>query len=233
MPTAADPQDWLTIFPQQKRDPSTPESTRRTKAEFVERHRGAISFSALNNLPSRSVENTITGQQIVWSEPKNRPAYVDQPGLVARIPMAVIPSIKRGITSPKTMEKEMLKPIKKCLAVMLILQFTVVAALLPGANAALLPTETLLNGAVSSGEVEHVTAFLLQEEVKAEMVRLGVDPQTAVNRISALTPAELEQLRHQITTLPAGGDALAVIGVVFLVLLILELVGVTDIFKKI
>jgi hypothetical protein len=65
------------------------------------------------------------------------------------------------------------------------------------------------------------------------MVRLGVDPQTAVNRISALTPAELEQLRHQITTLPAGGDALAVIGVVFLVLLILELVGVTDIFKKI
>jgi hypothetical protein len=31
----------------------------------------------------------------------------------------------------------------------------------------------------------------------------------------------------------AGGDAIAVIGVVFLVLLILELVGVTDIFKSI
>jgi hypothetical protein len=131
------------------------------------------------------------------------------------------------------MEKEMLASIKKCLAVMLILQFTVVAALLPAANAAFLPTETLLSGAVGSGEVEHVTAFFLQEEVKAEMVRLGVDPQTAVDRVAALTPAELEQLRHQITTLPAGGDALAVIGVVFLVLLILELVGVTDIFKKI
>jgi hypothetical protein len=33
--------------------------------------------------------------------------------------------------------------------------------------------------------------------------------------------------------LPAGGSALAVIGVVFLVLLILELVGVTNIFTKI
>jgi len=33
--------------------------------------------------------------------------------------------------------------------------------------------------------------------------------------------------------LPAGADALAVIGIVFLVLLILELVGVIDIFKKI
>jgi uncharacterized membrane protein (Fun14 family) len=32
--------------------------------------------------------------------------------------------------------------------------------------------------------------------------------------------------------MPAGGDALAVIGIVFLVLIILELVGVIDIFKK-
>ena len=31
---------------------------------------------------------------------------------------------------------------------------------------------------------------------------------------------------------PAGGDALAVIGIVFVVLVILELVGVIDIFKK-
>ena len=35
-------------------------------------------------------------------------------------------------------------------------------------------------------------------------------------------------------TLPAGGDGfLAVLGIVFLVLLILELTGVIDIFKKI
>jgi hypothetical protein len=40
-------------------------------------------------------------------------------------------------------------------------------------------------------------------------------------------------LRAQIDSLPAGGDAIAVIGVVFLVLLILELVGVTNIFTKI
>jgi hypothetical protein len=32
--------------------------------------------------------------------------------------------------------------------------------------------------------------------------------------------------------LPAGGDALAIIGIVFLVLLILEAVGVLDIFKS-
>jgi len=31
---------------------------------------------------------------------------------------------------------------------------------------------------------------------------------------------------------PAGGDVIAIIGVVFLVLIILEVVGVIDIFKK-
>jgi hypothetical protein len=33
-------------------------------------------------------------------------------------------------------------------------------------------------------------------------------------------------------SVPAGGDALAVIGIVFVILIILELVGVIDIFKK-
>ena len=33
--------------------------------------------------------------------------------------------------------------------------------------------------------------------------------------------------------LPAGGDVIAVIGVVFLVLLILELVGVTNVFNRV
>lgn len=39
-------------------------------------------------------------------------------------------------------------------------------------------------------------------------------------------------MQGQVDRLPAGGSALAVIGVVFVVLLILELVGVIDIFKK-
>jgi uncharacterized membrane protein (Fun14 family) len=39
-------------------------------------------------------------------------------------------------------------------------------------------------------------------------------------------------LAGQVAEAPAGASALAVIGVVFLVLLILEAVGVIDIFKK-
>ena len=48
----------------------------------------------------------------------------------------------------------------------------------------------------------------------------------------ALSEAEVATLAGQIGEAPAGGDALAVIGIVFVVLVILELVGVIDIFKK-
>ena len=48
-----------------------------------------------------------------------------------------------------------------------------------------------------------------------------------------MTTAELLELESRFDEQVAGGDALGVIGAVFLVLLILELVGVTDIFKSI
>jgi hypothetical protein len=63
-------------------------------------------------------------------------------------------------------------------------------------------------------------------------VRLGVDPVAATGRVASLSDQELSRVSGQIDQLPAGGDILAVIGIVFVVLLILELTGVIDIFKK-
>ncbi|HXR51854.1 MAG TPA: PA2779 family protein [Steroidobacteraceae bacterium] len=71
-----------------------------------------------------------------------------------------------------------------------------------------------------------------QSEVKAQMEKMGVDAASIDQRIAALSDSELHSLAKQMQDAPAGGDAIAVIGVVFLVLLILELVGIIDIFKK-
>jgi len=51
-------------------------------------------------------------------------------------------------------------------------------------------------------------------------------------RVAALSDAELAQLEGRLQQLPAGGGALGVIGAVFLVLIILEITGVIDVFKK-
>jgi hypothetical protein len=77
-----------------------------------------------------------------------------------------------------------------------------------------------------------VDATLARADVRAKLVELGVDPLAVEGRLAALSDQEVASLADRIESAPAGGDALAVIGVVFLVLIILELVGVIDIFKK-
>lgn len=73
---------------------------------------------------------------------------------------------------------------------------------------------------------------LARADVREQMVGLGVDPAEVEARIAALTDAEVATLATRLEGAPAGGDALAVIGIVFVVLMILEFTGVIDIFKK-
>jgi hypothetical protein len=77
-----------------------------------------------------------------------------------------------------------------------------------------------------------VQGVLARADVREQMVGLGVDPAEVDARIAVLTDAEVAMLASRIEGAPAGGDALAVIGIVFVVLMILEFTGVIDIFKK-
>ena len=73
---------------------------------------------------------------------------------------------------------------------------------------------------------------LAREQVRSQMQALGVDPAAVDARVARLSDTELQSLADRMQDMPAGGDALAIIGIVFLVLIILELTGVIDIFKK-
>jgi hypothetical protein len=113
----------------------------------------------------------------------------------------------------------------------LLITFCIVSVLTPVAQATVIDTRTILTAQANSPETD-VQAFLARGEVREQMVLLGVDPDKASARVAALTAEEISQLQHHINDLPAGSNALALIGAVFLVLLILELVGVTNIFNK-
>jgi hypothetical protein len=77
-----------------------------------------------------------------------------------------------------------------------------------------------------------VDAVLARDDVRAKFAELGVDAAAVEGRLAALSNDEIQTLADRIGEAPAGGDALAVIGIVFIVLIILELTGVIDIFKK-
>lgn len=100
------------------------------------------------------------------------------------------------------------------------------------ASAGIIGTQDYLAGIERSGRIADVQAALARADVREQLVRLGVDPVAASERVASLSDEELAMIEGKLESLPAGG-LLGVIGVVFVVLLILELVGVIDIFKKI
>jgi len=81
--------------------------------------------------------------------------------------------------------------------------------------------------------ITHIQAGLQRADVQQAMIEMGVDPQEALSRVDSLSDQELAELNSQMDNLPAGGSALAIIGAVFLVLLILEITGVINIFNKV
>jgi Family of unknown function (DUF6627) len=102
------------------------------------------------------------------------------------------------------------------------------------ARAALVTTEQAITGAAAVSDRERVVAFLARDDVRAQMVALGVDPAEAARRVGGLSDAEVQRIAGHLDQLPAGQSALAaLLGAVlfiFLVLLITDLLGLTDVF---
>jgi hypothetical protein len=100
------------------------------------------------------------------------------------------------------------------------------------AQAELIGTLQAVEASTRAQDLATVSSALAREQVRSQFVALGVDPAQVETRVAALTDSELRTLAGKISAAPAGADALAIIGIVFLVLLILEAVGVIDVFKK-
>ncbi len=102
------------------------------------------------------------------------------------------------------------------------------------ANAGLVPTERVVEREAVAGDRARVIDFLAREDVRAQMIELGVDPAEATARVAGLSDAEIRKIAGRIDQLSAGqGVVGTIIGaalVVFLVLLVTDILGLTDIF---
>ena len=102
----------------------------------------------------------------------------------------------------------------------------------PLARSDVIGAERFIEVTDRAATVADIQAALAREDVREQLERLGVDADHATARVAALNDQELALLAENLEELPAGG-LLATIGVVFLVLLILELVGVINIFNRV
>jgi len=102
------------------------------------------------------------------------------------------------------------------------------------AKAGLVKTEEVIDQSVVKANRERVRDFLQRKDVLREMTRLGIRPEEAERRVDALTNAEVAQIAGYLDNAPAGQSAvvafLGVVLIIFLVLLLTDLLGLTDIF---
>lgn len=99
--------------------------------------------------------------------------------------------------------------------------------------AGLVGSDEILSADTRNRQITEIRHVLARDDVRAQMLDLGVDTADVEKRLNALTDAELARLSSGIQDLPAGGSVVAVIGILFIVLLILELLGVTNVFTRI
>jgi len=102
------------------------------------------------------------------------------------------------------------------------------------AQAALITTEQAVDKAAVESARAKVAAVMAREDVRSELRSMGIDPQEAATRVDGLSDTEVQRVAARIDSMPAGQDAVgAVVGavlIIFLVLLITDLLGYTDIF---
>lgn len=69
-----------------------------------------------------------------------------------------------------------------------------------------------------------------RHDLTTQLINYGVDPTIAAERVSKLSESEVYRLNGQIQSLPAGGDVLGIFFLIFLVFVITDVIGATDIF---
>ncbi|MHB1949979.1 MAG: PA2779 family protein [Acidiferrobacteraceae bacterium] len=117
------------------------------------------------------------------------------------------------------------RPVVAMLAVTLV-----VCGMSTAARADMVTTGAMLRTSATRADQKTVTAFLERARVQRELVRLGVSPAQARARVAALSGSQLHALAGHIQQLPAGGDILDVALLVFVILLITDILGFTDVF---
>lgn len=122
--------------------------------------------------------------------------------------------------------RNMTKPVANLVSLL----FLAMSIFVPAAQAGMVSTDAVIQHEQHQWDKQTINSMLKKDEVVAQLQHLGVDAQDVQARVDALTDEELQQLSANLNEMPAGGDILGTAFLVFLVLVITDLLGASDIF---
>lgn len=118
---------------------------------------------------------------------------------------------------------------KKISAVLLAV-FTGMAGIAPSVQAGMIGTQQIIADQVAADQRAELHAMLEREDVREQLTAWGVEPQVAEARIDSMTQEEVARLSSQMDEMPAGGGVVGAIVFVFVLLLITDILGLTDVY---
>ena len=122
------------------------------------------------------------------------------------------------------------RPVSISLAVIMFL----IGAPVHSVLAAMIGTEAVIGSAQGQKARDYISQLLARNDVQDAILARGIDPIEAKARIDSLSDDEVIKIADQIDRIPAGGGAVEALLVIilagFIVLVITDLTGVTDVF---
>lgn len=114
---------------------------------------------------------------------------------------------------------------------LLLLIFTSISLFAPLTHASIISTEQALQQhSLYDNPRNMLKKMIDQVRVQQQFIALGVDPQKIQQRIDLMTNRELATLSAELEQLPAGQGVVSLLLTLFLVFLITDILGYTDIF---
>ncbi len=97
------------------------------------------------------------------------------------------------------------------------------------AQAAMVGTDEILSQQQVPAD-DRLQQFLDREDTRAQLQEWGVSAEWVETRLNSLTDAELARIHSELDSLEAGGSILGILLVIFIVFVITDVIGATDIF---
>ncbi|WP_455376516.1 PA2779 family protein [Kaarinaea lacus] len=98
------------------------------------------------------------------------------------------------------------------------------------ALASMVTTTDLVDEQLVLSEKQRLVQLFSSEQVTTQLIEMGVDPVDAKQRLENMTDEEIMAFSARMDEMPAGSGVVGALVFVFLVLLVTDLLGYTDVF---
>ncbi|NYS62592.1 PA2779 family protein [Vreelandella salicampi] len=112
------------------------------------------------------------------------------------------------------------------IALLALGSFPVAAAQTTG----LVSTQAALEADNASDERERIHDILARADVQEQLLAQGVSPDEVKARVAALSDSEAKQMAEQLEAMPAGAGVVGALFAVFVILLVTDILGLTDVY---